>query len=199
MKHTAKQAMGFLWGERTSPLHKAMVYAFSLDVRATSQGPCLTVARAATPSPAQPESYGVRHLFHESTVTMPEGVRCDVPTGFIESGSGQLGSLADPAACWFDLRLRSVIDEAKASLTFDAAGVVDFDGGIETFRSDKTKRLSGNAFLASVQESSTGAYRWIERRQLFGVGRVEGSRAPERESPSDEWSLVFSFDLYAAL
>jgi hypothetical protein len=194
MNNTAKQAMGHLWGERTRPLHKAMVYALSLDVRATSKGRYLTVERVA-PEPAMlAKDYALRHLFEETTVMMPEGLRCDLPVGSIESGTGEVGSPTDPTSCWFELRLRSVLEKATATLTFDMTGVVNFDGGLTTFRNPAAQELSGETFATSCHESSTGAYRWLERRQLFGVGRVTGNRATR-----DEWKMNFSFDFYAAL
>lgn len=199
MNNTAKQAMGHLWGERTRPLHKAMVYAMSLDVRATSKGRYLTVERVAPERALQSKDYGLRHLFEETTVMLPEGLRCDLPVGSIESGAGEMGSATDPTSSWFELRVRSVLEKATATLTFDMTGVVNFDGGLATFRSPTSTELSGEAFSTSCHESSTGAYRWLERRQLFGVGRVSGNRASQAAFVPDEWKLHFSFDLYAAL
>jgi len=199
MNNTAKQAMGQLWGERTRPLHKAMVYALSLDVRASSKGRYLTVERVAPEPAAQAKDYALRHLFEETTVVMPEGLRCDLPVGSVENGAGEIGSPTDPTSCWFELRLRSVLERATATLTFDMTGVVNFDGGLATFRSATARELSGEVFATSCHESSTGAYRWLERRQLFGVGRVSGSRARPDAFVRDEWTLNFSFDLYAAL
>jgi len=193
---TAKKAMGLLWGERTSLIHKAMVYAFSLDVRARSNGPYLTIERAAPSRADDHEQYGVRHLFEETTVTVPEGLRCDVPTGYIDSGAGKIGDTLDPTSSWLEMRVRSTLEGGDARLYFDATGVVNFDGGPSAFRSAQAKTITGQAFLTSCQESSTATYRWLERRQLFGVGRVEGKNEG-RSAP--EWVLDFSFDLYAAL
>jgi hypothetical protein len=192
----AKRAMGLLWGERTSLIHKSMVYAFSLEVRARSRGPYLTVERAAPSRGDAHGQYGVRHLFEETTVVIPEGLRCDVPTGYVESGTGKIGDTLDPTSCWLELRVRSSLEGGDARLYFDATGVVNFDGGPTAFRSTRSRKITGQAFMTSCQEASTATYRWLERRQLFGVGRVEGESVSERTA---EWLLDFSFDLYAAL
>jgi hypothetical protein len=203
MNNTAKKAMGHLWGERTSLVHKAMVYAFSLDVRALSKGPYLTVKGVDRERAEETETYGVRHLFEETIVTMPEGLRCDVPTGCIDGGEGVIGDPTDPASCWLNLRLRSTLRGGHAMLNFATNGVVEFDGGPSAFRSAEATTLAGQAFLSSCQEASTGTYRWLDRRQLFGVGLVKGRRKRRKAKAlmiaTDEWVLDFSFDLYAAL
>ena len=218
--------MGVPWGDRTSLIDKAMVYAFSLEVRALSKGPYLTVENAQPKQPEDTDQYGVRHVFGETIVTMPEGLRCDVPMGYIEGGDGEIGDPNDSASCWLNLRVRSILKEENTKRTaalphvdlpairevglknpdghdthqlhFAVNGVVNFDGGLSALRSAEGKKLTGQAFLSSCQEASTGTYRWLDRRQLFGVGRVEGQRKKRHVAP-DEWVLDFSFDLYAAL
>lgn len=191
MNNTAKVRMAVPWGERTSLLPKAMVYGLSLDVEATSNGPYLKVDES---SPIH-----VRHMFDESIVVMPEGLRCDVPRGRIAGGDGEIGAANDPTSCWLGLRVRSTIQGGDAKLYFAMRGVVNFDGGLSTFRSSQARRLTGSVFVASCQEASTGTYRWLERRQLFGVGTVEGERPRDAGAPAAGWRLRFSFDLYAAL
>lgn len=188
--------MGLLWGERASLIHKSMVYAFSLEVRARSNGPYLTVERMAPRRPHTHEEYGVRHLFEETTVVIPEGLRCDVPTGYVDGGTGKIGDTLDPTSCWLEMRVRSSLEGGDGKLYFDATGVVNFDGGPSAFRNARARKLTGQAFLTSCQEASTATYRWLERRQLFGVGRVEGENQSQRTA---EWLLDFTFDLYAAL
>ena len=191
MTNTSKLRMAVPWGERTSLLPKAMVYGLSLDVEATSHGPYLTIEKSS-------QSH-VRHMFDESIVTMPEGLRCDVPCGHIAGGDGEIGAANDPTSCWLGLRVRSTIQGGDAKLYFAMRGVVNFDGGLSTFRSSHARQITGSAFVASCQEASTGTYRWLERRQLFGVGVVEGHRPHDAIGPADGWRLRFSFDLYAAL
>ena len=204
MTNTAKRIMGVPWGERTRLIDKVMVYAFSLDVRARSKGPYLTVEpeppRAGSNAEGprvEEERFGVRHLFGETTVTTPDGLRCDVPTGNVDSGEGEIGDPNDPLSSWLSLRVRSTLEGGITQVHFDMTGVVNFDGGLSTFRNPHARKLSGQAFLASGQESSTGTYRWLGRRQIFGVGRVDGARGADQ--PGDEWLLRFSFDIYAAL
>jgi hypothetical protein len=177
------------WGERTALLPKAMVYAFSLDVDAICNGAYMKVGRST--------ENGLRHLFDQDIVAMPEGIRCDVPAGRIESGDGQLGDPNDPSSCWLQLRIRSLLEDSGATLFFDTKGVVNFEGGPSAFHSKQTRCLAGSAFLSSTQEASTATYRWLERRQLFGVGTVIGERCAPPAAP-DAWKLKFSFDLYAA-
>jgi hypothetical protein len=174
------------WGERTALLPKAMVYAFSLDVEATCNGAYLTVTNS--------RNNGLRHLFDQDVVSMSEGSRCDIPTGRVESGDGQLGDPYDPSSCWLDLRVRATLVDSSATLFFDTKGVVNFEGGPSAFHSTITTRLMGSAFLSSTQEASTTTYRWLERRQLFAVGSVSGERCNARAARK----LTFSFDFYAA-
>lgn len=191
MNNTAKVRMAVPWGERTTLLPKAMVYGLSLDVEAISNGPYLKVEESS--------QVQVRHMFDESIVVMPEGLRCDVPRGHIAGGDGEIGAANDPTCSWLGLSVRSTIQGGDAKLYFAMRGVVNFDGGLSTFRSSHARRITGSVFAASCQEVSTGTYRWLERRQLFGVGVVEGERNRDGHVPSDGWRLRFSFDLYAAL
>lgn len=186
-----KLRMAVPWGERTTLLPKAMVYGLSLDVEASSHGQYLMVEKST--------ELQVRHMFDESIVTMPEGLRCDVPRGQVAGGDGEVGAASDPTSCWLGLRVRSTVQGGDAMLYFTMRGVVNFDGGLSSFRNGHARRLTGSAFVASCQEASTGTYRWLERRQLFGVGVVEGQRPRDVAAPPEAWRLRFSFDLYAAL
>jgi hypothetical protein len=166
-----------------------MVYAFSLDVDAEGHGPYLRLVPSS--------DLGLRHLFEETIVTMPEGLRCDVPRGRVHGGAGEIGEVNDPASCWLGLRVCTMLEGTGATLSFEARGVINFEGGIAAFRSDQTSTLKGSAFFSSMHEASIGTFRWIERRQLFAVGRVSGHRTGK--SSRDSWMLRFTFDLYAAL
>jgi hypothetical protein len=65
--------------------------------------------------------------------------------------------------------------------------------------------------VSTSYETVSATYRWLTRRELFGVGVVTGKRSlnePEEKKVSSKeqerllsgkpWSLQFSFDLYAA-
>lgn len=186
--NAANMVTSMPWGDRTHLLPKAMLYAFSLDVNATSDGPYLKVTSS--------KQGGLRHLFGQSIITMPEGIRCDVPMGNVEAGDGEFGDTGDPSSPWLCIKIRTKLDPG-ATLYFDCTGVINFEGGPSAFRSNTRTELAGSAFLASSHEASTRTYRWLERRQLFGVGRVKGKRNSTSRC-MDEWVLDFSFDLYSA-
>lgn len=166
------------WGDRTRLLPKLMSYAFSLDLDVSSQGRQLQVKPSSC--------IGLRHVFEDSIVTLPEG-RCDVPSGYVTGGDGEIGEATDPNSNWLFLRVRTMVGTVPAPLYFQCRGVVNFDGGLADFVAGKA--ATGSAFLSSIHEASTGTYRWLERRQLFGIGRVQRRSADP---------LHFSFDLYAA-
>ena len=168
------------WGDRTRLLSKTMSYAFSIDLDVTCRGPYLEVNES--------KSVGVRHLFEESIVTLPEG-RCDVPSGSVTGGDGEIGDAKDPTSNWLSLRVRTMVGQVPAPLYFECRGVVNFDGGLPAFRAGKA--LAGTAFLSSIHQPSTGTFRWLERRQLFGIGQIKRA-----ESSTNQFQ--FAFDLYAA-
>lgn len=183
------------WGDRTKLLSKAMSYALSLEFDAVGRGshlevtPSQDVKGAASKTPEKEQR--LRHLFDQRIVVTPDGLRCDVPTGWIVSGSGQIGDPADISTSWLTFRIRTTVPP-EVKLLVEALGVINFDGGIKVYRSREAQKIRGNAFIATSHASSVATYRWLERRQLFGVGRVEGERH------QGDWKLRFSFDLYAA-
>ena len=183
MTTTAQLAQSTPWGDRTRLLPKAMTYALSLDIEAETIGPFLKVKSS--------NEKVLRHLFGDAVLVTPEGLSCDLPTGSVESGDGEIGDPNDPASVGVRLRVRTKIEPVELALHFECLGIVNFDGGPEAFRSKATKRLTGSAFVATYHQASSATYRWMERRQLYGVGRVSGHRT------SGEWLLRFSFDLYA--
>ncbi len=169
------------WGDRTYLLPKSMVYVLSLYLRAEVNGRFLTVCA---------DDGVLSHLFGDSVVTMPEGLRCDLPVGDLTGGTGEIGASDDPSSVALQLRLQLVLNGTE-NLLMDCLGVVNFHGGPAAFRSLSTQELSGPAFIASRHETDSPTFRWFNRRQLFGVGRAQGlpSSEPRR--------LEFSFDLYA--
>jgi hypothetical protein len=182
------------WGDRTRLLPKAMSYALSLEVDVTSVGSQLRLKNGD----ARPRLW---HLFEQRTIATPEGLLCDVPTGMVDVADGEIGDSADPASPWFWLRLtlklgelrdREVVPVPGLVLQSECLGVVNFDGGVEAFRSRSNTPLNGSVFGSFYHLASAPAFRWLERRQLYGVGRVRGVRA------SGGWLLTFSFDLYSA-
>lgn len=181
------------WGDRTRLLPKASAYAFSLDLRVMSNGPYLS-----TPEDLRQPEGGLRHLFSEPMVEMPGGLRVEVPSGTVDSITGEIGDPAAPDSNWFRLRILVRVGKDQRELTptlaFICTGVLEFAGGPAVFRSEANK-LYGSAFMASTHESSISIYRWLERRQLFGIGRVQGTKP---EPKGSGWKLHFSFDLYGA-
>ena len=178
------------WGDRTRLLPKAMTYALSLDVAAMSDGPYLKIPSA--------QGHGLRHLFEQAVINVPHATRCDVPSGSVESGEGEIGDPSDPSSCWLRMQLRTKLADTQATIYFSCTGVVNFDGGPAAFRSRKQTDLSGSAFLTSSHQVSSATYRWLERRQLFGVGRVVATRGEPKWAERGRWELRFTFDLYAA-
>src|ERR1700722_3711885 len=103
---TSALVSGVPFGERTELLPKQMRYALSLEFVATATGLFLDVA--ATPKDA---ASALRHLFDETLVTMPEGVRCDVPRCTILSGNGQIGTASDPKSSKLLVELDVELDD----------------------------------------------------------------------------------------
>jgi len=183
------------WGDRTALLDKGMRYAFSLDVNFDAHGTHLTLAKT------QP-ALGLRHLFDEKVVTMPERLRCDVPTADVTGGDGEIGDPNDPLSASLRLHLQTRVHDpnkpAKRRDVIDlaGAGVVIFRGGPLAFRSPATNPVTGSAYLAVSLETASATYRWLERRQLFGPGRVT---SVQRAAALPAVRLLhFTFDLYGA-
>jgi len=171
------------WGDRSELLPKKMRYALSLDAEAEG-GPYLVVRPSS--------DNALRHLYDETVVTMPEGLRCDVPRAKIISGDGELASPFDSSSPNLRLGISAELDDGNI-LNIGCEGVMTFEGGPFAIRSMPAHGvLSGSAFIATTHDTVSATYRWLTRRQLFGFGTVEA-----RES-SGVRLLTFSFDLYAA-
>jgi len=197
------------FGERTDLLAKHMRYGLSLEFQGEATGIHLIV----TPGPGdatKPGSPGFRHLFDEKLVTMPEGGRVDIPACQILSGRGQLGTAKDPRCASFVVDMNTVLDDGKP-MNLTCRGVVTLRGGSSALRSPSATVSSGHAFVATTCETVSATYRWITRRELFGVGAVRGTRSLAEADPTTltkkehevllsgkPWRLHFSFDLYAA-
>jgi hypothetical protein len=182
------------WGDRTTLLDKGMRYAFSLDVTFGAHGTHLTLEHPQPP-------LGVRHLFDEKVVTMPENLRCDVPNAHVTGGDGDIGDPNDPLSTSLRMRLQMRLDERRPSrerevIDLNGDGVVIFQGGPLAFRTPATNAVSGAAFLAVSFETGNATYRWLERRQLFGTGRVT---TLQRSGLQAVRLLHFTFDLYGAI
>jgi hypothetical protein len=67
--------------------------------------------------------------------------------------------------------------------------VLGFDGGAAAFHGGLLPRVTGSAFITTRQETASASFRWLNRHQLFGVGRVAGGGQ----------ELELSFDLYLAV
>jgi hypothetical protein len=168
------------WGDRTYLLPKDMGYVLSLYLKAVVNGRYLTV---------QPHSRGLSHLFDEVVVTTPDGLRCDVPIGDVTGGTGEIGSPDDPSSIALQLRLQLTLNRTE-KLLMDCTGVANFYGGRAAL-SLEPDLLAGSAFIATRHETDSPTFRWFNRRQLFGMGRVQGIAG------SRPRELEFSFDLYA--
>jgi hypothetical protein len=165
------------WGDRTELYPKRMLYLLSLHATAAAQGATLRVAPAGQ----------LRHLLGDTAVTTPDGVRCDLPVAEVIGGEGEIGTRSEPASARLRLRISATI--GTAGLLVDCLGVVNFDGGPAVFHAALAPSLSGAAFITTRQETASASFRWLNRRQLFGIGRVAGP----------PHSLALSFDLYAAV
>jgi hypothetical protein len=173
------------WGERTELLPKHMRYAASLEFTATSSGLFLAVEKSAENTSA------LRHLFGERIITVPEGIRCSVPQRCeIRSGNGRIGTPSAPYSPNLLVEIDAGLDDGTL-MNLVCTGVVSFRGGADALRRSREK-VTGTAFIATNAETVSATYRWLTRRQLFGVGTIEGERR------SQHWALDFSFDLYAA-
>jgi hypothetical protein len=171
------------WGDRSQLIPKHMLYAVSLDVETEANGPYLVVRPTSEKA--------LRHLYDETTVTMPEGLRCDVPTAKILNGDGDLASPYDPSSTSLRIGISAQLEDGNV-LNIACEGVLSFEGGPLALRSMPPSGLSGSAFIATTHDTLSATYRWLRRRQLFGVGTVEARQI------SGVRLLAFSFDLYAA-
>jgi hypothetical protein len=172
------------WNDRTVLLPKQMLYAVSLHLTAVANGPYLRIVGGEG---------GISHLLGDAMITTPEGLRCEVPSGHILGGEGEVGSAADPSSSALRLKINAELSPG-GPLLLAATGVVSFNGGPGVFRAGpgRASALKGATFISTRHEAASPTYRWLNRRQLFGVGRVE------RDSTSDDLTLRFTFDLYAA-
>jgi len=180
-------ALSTPWGDRTVLIPKKMLYVCSLTVGAHARGPYLLLGAIESNDGRDGD---LRNLFDDTFITMPDGVRCDLPVGTILRGQGEIGSAEDPSSPKLSLRLS--IQLGANLLLVECLGCVNFVGGPGVFQSAQDRKFAGTAFVATRHETSSASYRWLNRRQLYGVGRVVG------EQRSGERNLVFSFDLYAA-
>ena len=169
------------WGDRTYLLPKDMVYVLSLYLRAQLNDRYLAVCA---------DDDVLLQVFGDTVVTMPEGLRCDLPVGDLIGGTGEIGTPDNPHSTALQLRLQLVLNGTE-NLLMDCLGVVNFDGGPGALRWGRAQSLTGSAFLASRHETDSPTFRWFNRRQLFGVGRVRGVEGSEPRQ------LELSFDLYA--
>jgi hypothetical protein len=172
------------WGNRTELLPKQARYLLSLDLAATASSPFLISN--------DQQKRALRHLFDETTATVPEGVLCELPRADIRRVTGQIGTAADPSSPNLSLDVAATFDDG-AAVNISCTGVVLFRGGPAALRSAGTS-IGGSAFVATNYETTSATYRWMTRRQLFGVGTVRGKRA----SSGRAWRLDFTFDLYGA-
>lgn len=188
------------FGERTELLPKHMRYALSLEFSAMATGLYLIVD--PTPKGAVlPDDSALRHLLDEKIVTVPEGVRCNVPACTILSGNGHIGTASDPHSSKFVAEINTELDEInvelnnkKTPMNLACRGVILFRGGPEALSLPGATEVNGSCFVATNYETVSATYRWLTRRELFGVGTVKATRSPSGEA----WQLQFSFDLYAA-
>lgn len=170
------------WGDRTALLPKSMLYVLSLCARVQIGGRYLTVLAGKG---------ALYHVFDDRVVTMPEGLRCDLPTGDLVGGTGELGSADDPASQALKLRLQLAL-KPNERLLMECLGVINMEGGMSALRSLPAAELAGSAFVATRHETDSSTFRWFNRRQLFGVGRAQGAPG------SRPRELDLSFDLYAS-
>jgi NAD-dependent oxidoreductase involved in siderophore biosynthesis len=176
------------WGDRTALIPKKMLYVCSLTVGAHARGPYLLLGAFERDEDREED---LRNLFGDAVMTMPDGMRCDLPVGTILRGQGEMGSAEDPRSPKLSLRLSIELGGGNLLLV-ECLGSVSFVGGPGVLQSAQDRTFAGAAFVATRHETSSPAYRWLNRRQLYGVGRVAG------EQRSGERNLIFSFDLYAA-
>lgn len=172
------------FGDRLALWPKSMVYVLSLYAKARLDGRNLTVL---------PHARSLYELNDKNVVTMPEGLQCDLPFADIVAGSGQIGLPEDPTSVQLKLRLQLEMND-RAKLLMDCLGVVNFDGGLQALVSKDVDDVAGSAFMASRHETDSPTYRWLNRRQLFGVGRTQV--LTEKKSRARE--LELTFDLYAS-
>lgn len=204
------------FGERTELLPKSMRYALSLEFSAAATGLYLIVDPSVKAGAASDNS-ALRHLFEEKIVTMPEGIRCDIPVCTVLSGNGHIGTASDPRSSKFLVEINTELDEINTELgkrtpmNLTCRGVVLFRGGPEALLLPLATEINGSCFVATNYETVSATYRWLTRRELFGVGTVRGTRSlddvdpkrltveeKERRLSERPWQLQFSFDLYAA-
>jgi len=183
------------WGDRSALLPKSMTYAFSLQVRAKAVGQQLTISAKAG---------RLFHLLGDSLISVPEGARYDVPFGDLVAGRGEIGSPQDPlsprlrmqmSASTSEVKLEGDPGQQKDLILMDSNGVIDMGPSVG-FQEGEPRPAQGTVFLATKFETYMPKYRWLNRRQLFGVGRA--NRITTRTGSVLDSSLVIDLDLYAA-
>jgi hypothetical protein len=205
----APDALAVSWGYRRQLIPKSLAYVYSLDFVALAEAGGRWYLRTNDIPTECGESY---HVFSETAVPVGLGVRFDVPVGTVQQVYGEvldassvdpddLGSSLDTAG--FSARVVLATDSGLIVATLD--GVVNVNGGTSNIQrsvrrraeSDPSRplpRLSGTSVVSLTHEAGRSRYRWMDRCQLFGVGRVQ----EQTHLDDGLLRLGFSFDVYFA-
>jgi hypothetical protein len=177
-----------MWAaERSYLLPKKLAYLFSLDVDFQLAVGERWYIRAR---PSDESGSSTHHVLGASTVVTGDGGTHERPETRVLHGDGEIENDVGPAAVSLSGRL-TLETRNKALLLIEYTGVLNVPGGVGTFA--EGRRLAGSVFVATRQESAQASFRWLVRRQLFGVGRYQ----MEAGAKADRL-LRSTFDLYGA-
>ena len=156
-----------LWGDRSYLLHKQLAYVWSLDVTFQQSGS--GGDRTFLVPPPGGSGGRVYHVLDRTFAEGIDGTQLEVPVSHDVTGQGMIvANLYRTAGC-FSGQLAIQVHDRVLQMAFD--GVID----LAAPSAGRPVRAAprGSAFINTKQECALARFRWVARRQFFGVGRIE--------------------------
>jgi hypothetical protein len=159
-----------LWGDRSYLLPKHLAYVWSLDV--TFQYSGAGTDRTFLVPPSGGSDGRVYHVLDRTFAEGIDGTQLEVPVPDPgpDSVTGQATIVADLYGAFGSFSGQLGIQ------THDRVLQIDFEGVIKLAAQSPRRPVRvaphGEAFINTKQECALARYRWVARRQFFGVGRI---------------------------
>jgi hypothetical protein len=202
----APDARAVSWGHRRQPIPKGLAYVYSFDFVVILDVGARWYLRT-NDAPDQKDRGESYHVFGDTSVMVGDGVRRDVPIGTVKDVHAELLDPANTDAGRLEGRV--VLDTDTGPIVAALCGVVNINGGIDYITRAIGLRaapiaigqlapIAGSSFVSLTHETAGARYRWMDRCQLFGVGRVEEKTRRDAALEDGLIRLGFSFDIYFA-
>jgi hypothetical protein len=184
-----------LWGDRSYLLPKHLAYVWSLDItfEQTSSG----IDRTFLVPPSEGSNGRVYHVLDRTFAEGIDGTQLEVPVPDRDPNSvtGQATIVADPYRAFGSFSGQLGIQTHGRVLQMDFDGVIDLSAAAPG-RAVRAA-LHKSAFINTKQECALARYRWVARRQFFGVGRIEPVYIRPDTIGPDKVRLSFDFHVGA--